>query len=162
MQRRRLGKSGLVVSEICLGTMTFGLQADEAESFRIMDHAYDNGVNFLDAAEIYPVPPSADSVGVTEEIVGRWLKTKPRHAVVIATKITGAGHGWFTPPVRDGMTALDRHQIRLAVEQSLTRLQTDYIDLYQTHWPDHGMRYQDTMAAPVSYTHLTLPTTPYV
>jgi len=147
MQRRRLGKSGLVVSEICLGTMTFGGQADEAESFRIMDHAYDNGINFLDAAEIYPVPPSAETVGVTEEIVGRWLKTKPRHTVVIATKITGAGHGWFTPPVRDGMTTLDRHQIRLAVEQSLTRLQTDYIDLYQTHWPDHGMRYQDTMSA---------------
>lgn len=147
MQRRRLGGSGLVVSEICLGTMTFGAQAEESEAFRIMDHAYENGINFLDAAELYPVPPTAETVGVTEEIVGRWLKTKPRHAVVIATKITGAGHGWFTPPVRDGMTTLDRHQIRLAVEQSLTRLQTDYIDLYQTHWPDHGMRYQDTMAA---------------
>lgn len=147
MQRRRLGKSGLVVSEICLGTMTFGGQATEAESFRIMDHAFENGINFFDAAEIYPVPPSAETVGVTEEIVGRWLKTKPRHTMIIATKITGAGHGWFTPPVRDGMTTLDRHQIRLAVEQSLARLQTDYIDLYQTHWPDHGMRYQDTMAA---------------
>lgn len=147
MQRRRLGKSGLVVSEICLGTMTFGGQSDEAEAFRIMDHAYQNGINFFDIAEIYPVPPSVDAIGVTEEIVGRWLKTKPRHSVIIATKVTGPGHGWFTPPVRDGMTTLDRHQIRLAIEQSLTRLQTDYIDLYQTHWPDHGMRYQDTMAA---------------
>ena len=147
MQRRRLGKSGLVVSEICLGTMTFGKQATEAEAFRIMDHAFENGINFLDAAEVYPVPPSPETVGDTEVIVGRWLKTKPRHAVIVASKITGAGHGWFTPPVRDGMTTLDRHQIRLAVEQSLTRLQTDYIDLYQTHWPDHGMRYEDTMAA---------------
>ena len=147
MQQRRLGKSGLVVSEICLGTMTFGKQANESEAFRIMDHAYENGVNFLDAAELYPVPPSSETVGDTEEIVGRWLKTKPRHAIVLATKITGPGHGWFTPPVRDGMTTLDRHQIRLAVEQSLTRLQTDYIDLFQTHWPDHGMRYEDTMSA---------------
>jgi len=147
MQQRRLGRSGLVVSDICLGTMTFGSQADEAESFRIMDHAYENGINFLDAAELYPVPPKAETVGITEEFVGRWLKTKPRHTVVVASKVAGAGHGWFPPPVRNGMTTLDRHQIRQAVEGSLKRLQTDYIDLYQTHWPDHGMRYQDTMGA---------------
>ncbi|MEM8943705.1 MAG: aldo/keto reductase [Planctomycetota bacterium] len=146
MQRRRLGQSGITVSEICLGTMTFGTQADEAESFRIMDAAYDAGVNFLDAAEIYPVPPSADTYGQTEEIVGRWLKTKPRESVIMATKITGPGHGWFPPPVRHSMTALDGHQIRLAIEGSLRRLQTDYVDLYQTHWPDHGMRYEDTLA----------------
>lgn len=147
MQRRRLGSSGLSVSEICLGTMTFGLQADEAESFRIMDAAYEAGINFLDAAEIYPVPPSEELVGRTEEIVGKWLATKPRESVIVATKVTGAGHGWFEPPVRHGMTALDGHQIRLAIEGSLNRLNTDYIDLYQTHWPDHGMRYEDTLAA---------------
>lgn len=147
MQRRRLGKSGLTVSEICLGTMTFGLQADEAESFRIMDAAYERGVNFLDAAEIYPVPPSAETFGITEEIVGRWLKTKPRDSVIVGTKVTGPGHGWFEPPVRHGMTAHDGHQIRLAIENSLRRLQTDYVDVYQTHWPDHGMRYEDTLAA---------------
>lgn len=147
MQRRRLGQSGITVSDLCLGTMTFGGQADETESFRIMDQAFEAGVNFLDAAEIYPVPPSADTIGVTEEVVGRWLKTKPREAVIVATKVTGAGHGWFEPPVRHGMTALDAHQIRLAIESSLKRLQTDYIDLYQTHWPDHGMPYKESLMA---------------
>ncbi|MCA9236889.1 MAG: aldo/keto reductase [Planctomycetales bacterium] len=147
MQRRRLGQSGLTVSEICLGTMTFGQQTGEAEAFRIMDHAYEHGVNFFDVAEVYPVPPAAETFGVTEEIVGRWLQTKPRDSVYVATKVTGPGHGWFVPPVRHGMTALDGHQIRKAVEGSLKRLQTDYIDLYQTHWPDHGMRYEDTLGA---------------
>lgn len=147
MNKRRLGGSGIVVSEICLGTMTFGTQADEKESFRIMDFAADRGVDFLDAAEMYPVPPAAKTFGVTEEIVGRWLKTRPRDSVIIATKITGPGHGWFVPPVRHGKTALDRRQIMGAVEGSLRRLQTDYIDLYQTHWPDHGMRYEDTLEA---------------
>lgn len=147
MQRRRLGRSGVCVSEICLGTMTFGLQTDEAEAFRIMDAAYERGINFFDTAEIYPVPPSAEKVGLTEEIVGRWLKTKPRDSLVLASKVTGAEAGWFRPPVRHGMTSLDRHQIRTAIEGSLKRLQTDYIDLYQTHWPDHGMRYEDTLSA---------------
>ncbi len=130
-----------------MGTMTFGLQADETEAFRMMDRALDAGINFFDTAEIYPVPPSAKRFGLTEEIVGRWLKTKPREAVILATKVTGPGHGWFTPPVRHGMTALDRHHIVRAVEASLQRLQTDYIDLYQTHWPDHGMRYEETLEA---------------
>ena len=147
MERRRLGQSGLTVSEICLGTMTFGSQTEEAEAFRIMDYAYEQGVNFLDVAEIYPVPPSPETSGITEQIVGRWLQTKPRDSVYIATKVTGPGHGWFQPPVRHGMTALDPHQIRIAIEGSLQRLQTDYIDLYQTHWPDHGMRYEDTLGA---------------
>ena len=127
--------------------MTFGAQADEAAAFHMMDMAYDAGVTFFDAAEMYPVPPTAETFGITEEIVGRWLKTKPRETVYLATKITGPGHGWFTPPVRHGMTTLDRHQIVRAVEASLRRLQTDYIDLYQTHWPDHGMRQEETLTA---------------
>ncbi len=130
-----------------MGTMTFGEQADEKMAFKIMDRAYERGVDFYDAAEMYPVPPTKEKFGITEEIVGRWLKTKPRDSVLIATKITGPGHGWFRPPVRHGITALDRHQIRRAVDASLTRLQTDYIDLYQTHWPDHHGRYEDTLAA---------------
>lgn len=130
-----------------MGTMTFGEQADESTGFAIMDRAYEAGVNFFDVAEMYPVPPSAEKFGVTEEIVGRWLKSKPRESVILATKITGPGHGWFVPPIRHGMTALDRHQIVRAVEASLVRLQTDYIDLYQTHWPDHGGRYEDVMEA---------------
>ncbi|MEM9660565.1 MAG: aldo/keto reductase, partial [Planctomycetota bacterium] len=147
MNRRRLGRSGLYVSDFCLGTMTFGQQTDEAEAQRMMDYAFEQGVNFFDAAEIYPVPPTAERFGITEEIVGRWLRSKPRDALFVATKVTGPGHGWFEPPVRHGLTALDEHQIRKAIEGSLVRLQTDYVDLYQTHWPDHGMRYDDTLAA---------------
>ena len=146
MQRRRLGNSGLTVSDICLGTMTFGQQTDKAEAFRIMDYAYENGINFFDTAEIYPVPPNAQTFGITEQIVGEWLESKPRDSLYIATKVTGPGHGWFEPPVRHGLTALDGHHIRQAIDGSLRRLRTDYIDLYQTHWPDHGMRYEDTLA----------------
>jgi aryl-alcohol dehydrogenase-like predicted oxidoreductase len=85
-----------------MGTMTFGNQADEKTSFRIMDMAYDAGVDFYDTAEMYPVPPDASYVGVTEEIVGRWLKTKDRDAIILATKVVGPGHGWITPPLRGG------------------------------------------------------------
>lgn len=145
MQRRRLGSSGVAVTDICMGTMTFGQQCDEKLSHEICDRAWDGGIDFFDAAELYPVPPSAEKFGVTEEIFGRWLKTKPREAVIVATKVTGPGHGWFTPPVRHGHTALDRHQIIKACEDSLRRLDTDYIDLYQTHWPDHGMPYEEVL-----------------
>lgn len=147
MEQRRLGTSGIVVSDICMGTMTFGLQADEKMSFRVMDRSVDAGIDFFDTAEVYPVPPTAELAGDTEEIVGRWMKTKPRDSVIIATKVAGAAHGWFNPPVRHGKAALDRNHIRKAVEGSLRRLQTDYIDLYQVHWPDHGMRPEDTLEA---------------
>ena len=145
MEYRRLGKSGLVVSDICMGTMTFGQQCDEPLSHRICDVAYDAGIDFFDAAELYPVPPQADLCGLTEEYFGRWMKTKPRETVLIATKVTGPGHGWFKPPVRYGKTTLDRKQIVKACEDSLKRLDTDYIDLYQTHWPDHGMPYEEVL-----------------
>lgn len=130
-----------------MGTMTFGLQADERVSFDIMNRAFEAGIDFYDAAEMYPVPPSAELFGVTEEIVGRWLKTKERGEIILATKVTGPGHAWFRPPIRGGFTALDRRQILRACDDSLRRLQTDYIDLYQTHWPDHGMRAEDTLEA---------------
>lgn len=145
MNRRRLGASPLTVSDICMGTMTFGTQCDEQLSFEIMDRAWHAGIDFFDAAEMYPVPPTKELFGRTEEIVGRWLKTKPRESVILATKITGPAHGWFVPPVRHGHSALDRVQIVRAVESSLKRLQTDYIDLYQTHWPDHGTRYEEIL-----------------
>ena len=147
MQSKRLGKSAIVVSDICMGTMTFGGQADEAMSHRILDQSLDAGINFFDTAENYPVPPKLEWAGVTEEIVGRWLKTKDRYAVIIATKVCGPSHGWLKASQRAGMTALDRHNIVRAVEASLTRLGTDYIDLYQTHWPDHGARYEDALRA---------------
>jgi len=145
MKRNRLGTSGIVVSDMCLGTMTFGSSCDEATAFRIMDQAADSGIDFFDTAEIYPVPPKIDWVHETESIVGRWLKTKPRHSMIIATKVVGPSHTWFIPPVREGKTALDRNHIRTAVEGSLQRLQTDYIDLYQTHWPDHGLEYEEIL-----------------
>ena len=145
MERNRLGRSGLLVSDVCMGTMTFGSQCDEKTSHRILNVAYDAGIDFFDNAEIYPVPPSADTVGVSEEIFGRWMKDKPRDSIVLATKVTGPGHGWFCPPVRHGKTTLDRHQIIAACEDSLRRLQTDHIDLYQIHWPDHGMPYEDVL-----------------
>ncbi|MEO1617974.1 MAG: aldo/keto reductase [Planctomycetota bacterium] len=145
MQQRRLGRSGIVVSDICMGTMTFGLACDTPLSHRICDTAFEAGIDFFDTAEIYPVPPSADKVGVTEQVFGEWLKTKPRESVIVATKVTGPGHGWFTPPVRHGKTSFDRVQIVQACEDSLRRLGTDYIDLYQTHWPDHGMPYEEVL-----------------
>ncbi|MBK6801405.1 aldo/keto reductase [Novosphingobium sp.] len=145
MQRRRLGKSAIVVSDICMGTMTFGSQADEAEALRVLDASFDAGIDFYDTAEGYPVPPDPKWVGRTEEIVGKWLKTKPRDAIVLATKVSGPSHVWFRSPKREGMTALDRRNIMVAVEDSLRKLGTDYIDLYQTHWPDHDLPYDETM-----------------
>lgn len=130
-----------------MGTMTFGSQCDEPTSHAICERAWEAGVDFFDAAEIYPVPPSAETFGKTEEYFGRWLKTKPREAVIVATKVTGPAHGWFCPPVRHRHTALDRRQIRHACDESLRRLGTDYIDLYQTHWPDHGMPYEEVLGA---------------
>lgn len=148
MNRKRLGRSGLVVTDICLGTMTFGLQAGESESFAMMDRAVEAGIDFFDTAEMYPVPPSAKLFGVTEEIVGKWLKARGcRAQIILATKVTGPGHGWFRPEIRHGLTSLDRRQIVRACEDSLRRLQTDYLDLYQTHWPDHGARQEDILEA---------------
>ncbi|WP_411845856.1 aldo/keto reductase [Roseibacillus persicicus] len=145
MEKRRLGESGVVVSEICLGTMTFGTQADKDESFKIMDKAVDAGIDFFDTAEVYPVPPTTKLAGLTEQWVGEWMKDKPREGIIIATKIAGAAHGWFNPPIRNDKAALDRVHLRKALEGSLRRLGTDYIDLYQVHWPDHGMRAEDTL-----------------
>ncbi|MDX2238153.1 MAG: aldo/keto reductase [Hyphomonadaceae bacterium] len=145
MKTKRLGKSAIVVSDICMGTMTFGSQADEAESLRILDKSFEAGIDFFDAAENYPVPPDPKWAGRTEEIVGKWLKTKNRDAVIIATKVCGPSHGWLKASQRAGMTALDRHNITRAIEGSLKRLGTDYIDLYQTHWPDHDIAYDETL-----------------
>ncbi|KOR32234.1 aldo/keto reductase [Achromatium sp. WMS3] len=136
MNYRYIGRSGLRVSPICLGTMTFGHKCDKPEAFKIMDTAYAAGINFLDTAEIYPVPPSAKQAGDTETIIGEWLTNKPRDSVIIATKVAGAANGWFVPPIRHGLTAIDPFHIQKALDGSLRRLKTDYIDLYQVHWPD--------------------------
>jgi aryl-alcohol dehydrogenase-like predicted oxidoreductase len=147
MKRRRLGRTGLTVSEIGIGTMTFGSMADEGASFRILDRAFDAGVDLVDAAEIYPVPPDASSVGRTEEIVGKWLAGRPRDAVILASKVAGPLGGWFQAPLRYGKTSLDRHHVTRACEESLRRLGTDYIDLYQTHWPDADVPIGETLEA---------------
>ncbi len=147
MKYRYIGRTGLRVSPICLGTMTFGTQCDKKEAFAIMDKAFERGVNFFDTAELYPVPPQADLAGMTEEIVGEWMRTKPRDAVIMATKVAGAASGWFVPPIRHGLTAIDRFHIERAVEGSLKRLDTDYIDLYQMHWPDTVVPIEESLAA---------------
>jgi aryl-alcohol dehydrogenase-like predicted oxidoreductase len=145
MQYKRLGRSAISVSKICMGTMTFGVGADEATAHRILDRSLEAGINFFDTAENYPVPPKEEYAGLTEEIVGRWLKTKRRDEVILATKVSGPSHGWIRSAQRAGMTAMDRHNITRALEASLKRLGTDYVDLYQTHWPDHGAPYDEAM-----------------
>ena len=148
MKYRYIGKTGLRVSPICMGTMTFKTQTpDEKTAFAIMDKAYERGVNFYDTAELYPVPPSENLAGLTEEVVGKWLKTKPRDSVILASKIAGAASGWFVPPIRHGLTAIDSFNIERAIEGSLKRLQTDYIDLYQMHWPDNIVPIEESLKA---------------
>ena len=147
MKHRYIGRTGLRVSPLCMGTMTFGSFCDKATSFAIMDKAYDRGINFFDTAELYPVPPHSEWAGETEKIVGEWLATKPRDSVILATKVAGAASGWFVPPIRHGLTAIDRFHIERAVEGSLKRLGTDYIDLYQMHWPDTVVPIEESLEA---------------
>ena len=134
MEYRNLGNTNLKVSLICLGTMTWGEQNTEEEGFQQMDYSLDNGINFFDTAELYSVPPRKETWGITEKIIGNWLKSRNcRDKVVLATKVTGrSGMKWF----RNKETRLNKEQITNAVEGSLKRLKTDYIDLYQLHWPD--------------------------
>jgi len=133
MQYLRLGSSDLNVSEICLGTMTFGEQNTEAEAHAQLDMATDYGVNFIDTAEMYPVAPRAETQGLTERYVGSWLKNRQRDKLIVASKITGPSRGFEW--IRQG-PRINRAHIQAAIEGSLARLQTDYLDLYQMHWPD--------------------------
>ncbi len=134
MQYRKLGTSDLEVSVICLGTMTWGEQNSEAEAFEQLDYAVAQGVNFIDTAELYPIPPSERTYGRTETIIGNWLKKRGRRDdLVLATKVAGNTRGWVRY-IRGG-PRLDRRQIHQAIDASLKRLQTDYVDLYQVHWP---------------------------
>ncbi|WP_291991070.1 aldo/keto reductase [Candidatus Accumulibacter sp. ACC007] len=133
MNNRQLGNSALQVSEICLGTMTFGEQNSEPEAHAQLDRAFAAGVNFIDTAEMYPVPPRAATCGRTEEIVGNWLAGQSRQQVIVASKAAGPSRGlnW----IRGGQLAFDLTSLRAGVEASLRRLRTDYVDLYQLHWP---------------------------
>jgi aryl-alcohol dehydrogenase-like predicted oxidoreductase len=134
MQYRPLGRSGLSVSAICLGTMTWGQQNTEAEAHAQMDLALERGVNFFDTAELYPVPPKAETQGRTEAHIGTWFRSRgTRDKVILASKIVGPGR---MAHFRDGHARLDRANIRQAVQDSLRRLQTDVIDVYYLHWPE--------------------------
>lgn len=134
MEYRKLGQTDLDISVIGLGTMTWGFQNTQSEGFEQMDYALERGINFFDTAEMYAIPPSAETFGTTETIIGNWFASRgTRDKVVLATKITGPGLKW----IRDG-DVINKKNIQLALEDSLKRLQTDYIDLYQLHWPNRG------------------------
>jgi 1-deoxyxylulose-5-phosphate synthase len=140
MKTKRMGRTGLKVSEICLGTMTFGQQCDEPTSFSIMDAAVEQGIDFFDTADAYPMGGTIETVGSTEEIVGKWMKGR-REEIVLATKC------WAPMGRRPNERGLSRKHIFDAVEKSLRRLQTDYIDLYQVHAPDSDTPIDETMRA---------------
>ncbi len=135
MKYNKLGRTDISVSEICLGTMTWGTQNSEAEAHEQMDYAVQEGINFFDTAELYPTTPvSAETQGRTEEYIGSWFeRTGKRKDIVLATKVAGTGRSYL----RNGEGA-DAKNIRLALEASLKRLKTDYVDLYQIHWPNRG------------------------
>lgn len=139
MQYHKIPHSTLEVSKICLGTMTYGEQNSEAEAHQQLDYALEQGVNFIDTAEMYPVPPRPETQGKTEQYLGSWLaKPGNREQVIVATKVAAPGRD--ISHIRDKM-ALDHRNIQLAVDSSLARLNTDYIDLYQVHWPHRGTNF---------------------
>lgn len=141
MHYRKLGRTDIEVSLICLGTMTFGEQNSQKEAHAQLDYALDHGVNFIDTAELYAIPPRAETYGKTEEFIGNWLQKRgKRDDIVLASKVCGPGADWL-PHIRGGQTRLDRHNITKAIDGSLKRLKTDYLDLYQLHWPDRKTNY---------------------
>ena len=136
MNYKNLGNTDLKVSTICLGTMTWGEQNTEQEGFEQMDFALDHGVNFWDTAELYSIPPRAETFGYTEKIIGNWLeKTKKRSSVILATKVAGPARDYL----RNGENSFVGKNLDQAINGSLKRLKTDYIDLYQLHWPERNV-----------------------
>jgi len=156
MEYRQLGSSDLKVSALCLGTMTFGEQNTESEAHEQLDYAVSRGVNFIDTAEIYPVPPRAETQGRTESYIGSWLKHQPRDKLIIATKIAGPSRGFAW--IRNG-PRISREHINAAIDASLKRLQTDYVDLYQIHWPDRYVPMFGASSYDVEKEHDTVPIT---
>ena len=138
MKFKKLGNSDLDVSLICLGTMTWGTQNTEKDAFEQMDYSISQGVNFFDTAEIYSVPPTSDSYGKTEVMIGNWFeKRKNRDKIILASKVAGPGCDW----IRGGGNNFDEKKIGEAIDGSLKRLKTDYIDLYQLHWPERSTNF---------------------
>ena len=135
MKFKKLGNTDLEVSLICLGTMTWGTQNSEKDAYEQMDYSIDQGINFFDTAELYSVPPNAESYGKTEKIIGNWFKErKNREKIILASKVAGPGCEW----IRGGGNNFNEKNISEAIEGSLKRLKTDYIDLYQLHWPERS------------------------
>ncbi|MDA1184957.1 MAG: aldo/keto reductase, partial [Acidobacteria bacterium] len=142
MECRALGRTDLQVSLIGLGTMTFGEQNTEADGHAQLDYAVDHGVNLIDTSEMYAVPPRAETYGSTERIIGTWLRRSgKRQDVVLCSKVGGPGRALGVTHVRGGENRLDRRNIVEAIDDSLGRLQTDYLDLYQVHWPDRSTNF---------------------
>lgn len=140
MQFKPLADSGILVPEICLGTMTFGEQNNQQQAFEQLDYALDQGLNFWDTAEMYPVPPKSETQGSTEQIIGNWIAARGgRDKLILATKIAGPSQGGSH--IRDGQTRFIASEIESALDQSLKRLQTDYVDLYQLHWPQRPVNF---------------------
>ena len=138
MKFKKLGNTDLDVSLICLGTMTWGTQNTEKDAFEQMDYSVNQGVNFFDTAEIYSVPPTSDSYGKTEVMIGNWFeKRKNRDKIILASKVAGPGCDW----IRGGGNNFDEKKIGEAIDGSLKRLKTDYIDLYQLHWPERSTNF---------------------
>ena len=138
MNYRKLGNTELDVSTICLGTMTWGEQNNQKEAFEQMDYAIDHGINFFDTAELYAIPPNKKTYGKTEEIIGNWFEQKNnREKIILATKISGPGPSW----IRGGGLQYTKENIEKSVNDSLKRLKTDFIDLFQLHWPERNTNY---------------------
>ena len=141
MKYKKLGHTNIDVSLICLGTMNMGEQNSQEEAFEQMDYSLESGVNFFDTAEVYAIPPRPDTYGKTEEIIGNWFKGKKnRNKIILATKCVGPGPDW----IRGGEKQFSEKNITKAIEGSLKRLKTDYIDLYQLHWPERNVNYFGT------------------
>lgn len=150
MLYRKLGQTDLDVSVICLGTMTWGEQNSEQEAHQQLDYALDHEVNFIDTAEMYPVPPKAETAGLTEKYIGTWLKNRAdRDKMIIATKAVGKSDATYFRG-NDEVSRLHGRHLKAAVDDSLARLQTDYIDLYQLHWPERSTNYFGKLG----YTHV--------
>jgi aryl-alcohol dehydrogenase-like predicted oxidoreductase len=138
MRFKKLGHTNIDVSLICLGTMNMGEQNTQEEGFEQMDYSFEQGINFFDTAEVYAVPPRQETQGKTEEIIGNWfVKSKKREKIILATKMVGPGVEW----IRNGGGNYTEENIATAIEGSLKRLQTDYIDLYQLHWPERNTNF---------------------
>ena len=145
MEYNKLGQMDIEVSRICLGTMTWGEQNTEKEAHEQLDYAIESGINFIDVAEMYPVPPREETYGLTESYIGNWLsKRKDRDKIILASKV--AAKAEWLPYIRGGQIKLDKKNIVQALEDSLRRLKTDYIDLYQMHWPDRDTNFFGKLA----------------